>query len=437
MKSLQKKLLDESGQVMVLAVLCLTVLLGFVAFAVDVGILLRQKRVEQTAADSAALAGAAEISYGDVTAGAQNDAAQNGVPSSAVSVHNPPISGPNSGNSAYVEVDISENQPTFFMNLFHLSSLAVGARAVATNVPSTSCVDTLSPNPPSGYGVDMSSGSPNLTLTGCGLTDDATGPDAFIARGGITISAASIGVVGGTSIHNGASIMGSTWPAVSTPPVVTIPSPGISDPLASVVTAPPSSEYTSGCSADPNIRATTTIGPSSASGYVCYQGLTITRSPTVTLNPGLYIIDGEGASAFSFSVAGGATVNGTTGVSFYFVNNGSFTFSNGATMNLTAPTTNVPSVGINAGILFYEDPGQASPFRAPDTAADTFTGNSAGNINGIMYLPAANLTFDRGNASTFSTDLVVGSLTMIGNAQLTPYAPLSGSSPLSTARLSE
>ena len=129
MKSLREKLLDESGQVMVLAVLCLTVLLGFVAFAVDVGILLRQKRIEQTAADSAALAGAAEISYGDVTAGAQNDAAQNGVPSSAVSVHNPPISGPNSGNSAYVEVDISENQPTFFMNLFHLSSMAVGARA--------------------------------------------------------------------------------------------------------------------------------------------------------------------------------------------------------------------------------------------------------------------------------------------------------------------
>jgi Flp pilus assembly protein TadG len=427
MKSLRKKLLNESGQVMVLAVLCLTVLLGFVAFAVDVGILLRQKRIEQTAADSAALAGAAEISYGDVTAGAQNDAAQNGVPSSAVSVHNPPISGPNSGNSAYVEVDISENQPTFFMNVFHLSSLAVGARAVATNVPEPSCVDTLSQTPPSGFGVDLSGGA-DLALTGCGLTDDATGSSAFKASGGITVTASFLGVVGSTDIHNGASIMGSTWPAVSTPPIVTGITP-INDPLVSLLTAPPSSEYTSGCSADPNIRATTTIGPSSASGYVCYQGLTITRSPTVTLNPGLYIIDGEGASAFSFSVAGGATVNGTSGVSFYFVNNGSFTFSNGATMNLTAPTTSTTSVGINAGILFYQDSG--------DTAADTFEGGSAGNINGIFYLPAANLTFQNGNASTFSTDLVVGSLTMSGAGTLTPYAPLSGASPLSTPRLSE
>jgi Flp pilus assembly protein TadG len=427
MKSLREKLLDESGQVMVLAVLCLTVLLGFVAFAVDVGILLRQKRIEQTAADSAALAGAAEISYGDVTAGAQNDAAQNGVPSSAVSVHNPPISGPNSGNSAYVEVDISENQPTFFMNLFHLSSMAVGARAVATNVPEPSCVDTLSPSPPSGFGVDLSGGA-DLDLTGCGLMDDATGGSAFKAGGGITLTASFLGVVGSTDIHNGASIMGSTWPAVPTPPPMTGITQ-ISDPLSSLLTAPPASEYTSGCQADPAIHTTQTIGPSSSTGYVCYKGLTITNSPVVTLNPGLYIIDGEGASAFSFSVSGGATVNGTSGVSFYFVNNGSFTFSNGATMNLTAPTTRDLSVGINAGILFYQDSG--------DTAADTFEGGSSGNINGIFYLPAANLTFQNGNASTFSTDLVVGSLTMSGAGTLTPYAPLSGASPLSTPRLSE
>ena len=98
-------------------------------------------------------------------------------------------------------------------------------------------------------------------------------------------------------------------------------------------------------------------------------------------------------------------------------------------MNLTAPTASTTSVGINAGILFYQS--------SADTAADIFKGGSAGNINGIFYLPAANLTFQNGNASTFSTDLVVGSLTMTGNAQLTPYAPLSGASPLSTPRLVE
>jgi hypothetical protein len=291
--------------------------------------------------------------------------------------------------------------------------MVVAARAVATNVPAPSCIDTLSTSPPSGYGVDLG-GLADLTLTNCGLTDDA----AFNAGAGVTVAASSIGVVGGTS-DNGASI---------TPTPVPISFPGMSDPLSSVVTAPPASEYTSGCQADPNISTNQTIGPSSPTSYVCYEGLTISGSPTVTLNPGLYIIDGERLSAYSFSVSGGATVNGTTGVTFYFVNNGSFTF-NGATMNLTAPTTSTTSVGINSGILFYQDSG--------DTAADTFKGGSAGNINGIFYLPAANLTFQNGNASTFSTDLVVGSLTMTGNAQLTPYAPPSGASPLSSPTLVE
>jgi hypothetical protein len=317
------------------------------------------------------------------------------------------------------------------MKILNRGAMVVSARAVATNVPAPSCVNTLSPNPPSGYGVDLSGGA-DLALTGCGLTDDAT-PSAFKATGGITLAASFVDVVGSTSIHNGASIMGSTWPAVSTPPIVTGITP-ISDPLSSVLTPPPASEYSSGCISSTYGTGTYTIGPSSSSGYVCYSSFTVNSgSPTINLRPGLYIFNGSGG----LNIASGTTVNGTGGVSFYFVNGASFTFKNGATMNLTAPTTSVTSVGINAGILFYEDPGQTSPYRAPDTAADTFEGGSSGTINGIFYLPAANLTFQNGGAATFSTDLVVGSLTMSGAGTLSPYAPLSGASPLSSPTLVE
>jgi hypothetical protein len=58
-------------------------------------------------------------------------------------------------------------------------------------------------------------------------------------------------------------------------------------------------------------------------------------------------------------------------------------------------------------------------------------------LNGIFYLPKAALTLSNGNSSTFSTDLVVGSLTMTGSATLKPYAPLNASSPLSGTRLVE
>ena len=53
---------------MILTLLCMTCLLGFVAFAADVGTLLHAKRNLQIAADSAAIAGAAELNYGDMTA---------------------------------------------------------------------------------------------------------------------------------------------------------------------------------------------------------------------------------------------------------------------------------------------------------------------------------------------------------------------------------
>src|SRR4051812_25209666 len=138
----------ESGQVIVVAVLSMAILLGFLAFATDVGILLRQKRVIQTAADSAAIAGAAELSNGidAAKAAALADSSQNGVTNGTggvtITVRNPPSSGPNAASASkalYVEVIISKPQQTFFMNVFNVSSLTVKARAVAKAVAANSC----------------------------------------------------------------------------------------------------------------------------------------------------------------------------------------------------------------------------------------------------------------------------------------------------------
>ena len=51
---------DEQGQYLIMAALTMAVLLGFVAFATDVGVMLLQRSVAQTVADSTAIAGAAE-----------------------------------------------------------------------------------------------------------------------------------------------------------------------------------------------------------------------------------------------------------------------------------------------------------------------------------------------------------------------------------------
>jgi uncharacterized membrane protein len=46
---------NESGQVMILTALCMTVLLGFLALAVDVALLFRARRNVQITADAAAI----------------------------------------------------------------------------------------------------------------------------------------------------------------------------------------------------------------------------------------------------------------------------------------------------------------------------------------------------------------------------------------------
>lgn len=63
-----KETTNESGQVLVLAALLMTVLMGFAAFAVDIGMTTVVKSKLQNTADAAALAGAIEISAVETTA---------------------------------------------------------------------------------------------------------------------------------------------------------------------------------------------------------------------------------------------------------------------------------------------------------------------------------------------------------------------------------
>ena len=75
-----KNLRDENGQALIITALCMTCLFGFAALAADVGIMLREKRLLQIAADSAAIAGALELNYSaaSVTSAAKAASAQNG-----------------------------------------------------------------------------------------------------------------------------------------------------------------------------------------------------------------------------------------------------------------------------------------------------------------------------------------------------------------------
>ncbi|HVB34750.1 MAG TPA: pilus assembly protein TadG-related protein [Patescibacteria group bacterium] len=152
----------ERGVTLVLVALALVVLLGFMAFAIDLGVLYVARSEAQRSADAAALAGA-EVFYtqgcvsangGCVAGGAQEGlaaskaiatASQNDVAGKPASVNCPEYGSPPSGNScpdiSFAYPSAEEPQitvtvertgiPTIFARMFGVSSASVNATASA------------------------------------------------------------------------------------------------------------------------------------------------------------------------------------------------------------------------------------------------------------------------------------------------------------------
>jgi len=193
----------EDGQTVVLAALCMTLLMGFLALSVDVGLLFCAKRSAQTAADAAAIAGAQEIAYSDVVTAARADASRNGFTNGtngvAVAVNNPPLNGPHAGNSGYVEVIVSASETTFFLNLFNQGTMTVEARAVSTMGATQNCVYALGS---SGTDISVTNGV-NVQFPSCALYGDSSGSTDLNVSGGATLNAAAIALVGNYSNTGG------------------------------------------------------------------------------------------------------------------------------------------------------------------------------------------------------------------------------------------
>jgi hypothetical protein len=397
---------EEAAQTTVIMALSIFCLCGMAGFAVDVGTLFKTKRMLQTAADAGAIAGAAELKYGDWLAAANAATTQNGETNNingvTVTVNNPPSSGSHVG-TGYVEVIVTQSAPTYFMKLFNLTSMNVSARAVAGLGPASGCIYALDT---SGIDIGMT-GTSDLSMPNCGIVVNSGSSNAINLTGGATITADSVGVVGNVSQTAKSSI---------TPTPITGIAPAF-DPL-SYITAPSFDPTT--CLADPHLSGsgTATIGPSVAGGTVCYNGLSVSGSRTVTMTPGLYIING------SFSFTGSGEIDGP-GVTFYLAPpNGAVSLTGSGVLNISAPTT-----GTWNGILFYED--------VNDTNSMKVSGSSSSTIEGIFYAPSASLTMTGSSASQIYSDLVVSSLSMTGTSNFSNYSAVNANEPLQSSYVVE
>lgn len=119
MKALSNIKNNERGQAIVLLVLAMVGLMGAAALAVDGGRAYFGQRTAQNAADNAALSGAyALCTGGNVNTSTLDSAALNGFDNdgstNTVTVNVPPATGPNSGDTNYVEVLINSQQDASF-----------------------------------------------------------------------------------------------------------------------------------------------------------------------------------------------------------------------------------------------------------------------------------------------------------------------------------
>src|SRR5689334_14515823 len=139
---------SESGQILILTAVSMTVLLGIAALSIDASYMFDKRNRLYAAADAAAKTGAFEVqrNSGITIPQLQNFANQqvtahgfNPGGSTSVVVNHPPANGPFAGNLGYVEALVSEPTNTFFGRILGRTSMTPGARAVAGSANPTNC----------------------------------------------------------------------------------------------------------------------------------------------------------------------------------------------------------------------------------------------------------------------------------------------------------
>lgn len=380
----------ERGQVVPLVALATTVLLGFAVLALDVGYLRFQQRIQQIAADSAAIAGAQELLYATPgwNAGATGDATLNGYTDDkganvTVAVNHPPKSGAYSANGSAVEVIISKKQPMFFLPAFSVGAQKpwITTRAVAALNPNAlGCLITLH------GGLTLNGGGGGgISAPNCGIEVNGD----LCVNGNANVTARFIGYLGSgpcKGVYTNGAPVKITQPAID--PCASVASckylatldvtkiacaDSLMTVTASLITLPPGRYCTTTFNKGKLKNTPVAMVPTSTSAlYVFDQDIPDTANTT-----------GTGVTIYNHT-AGGATWNGTTVVSVSAPTNTAFPYS---------------------GMVWYQPPS--------DSGADTVNGNSASiSFTGGFYAPTAAVTL---NANIPSVNLlVVGSAVMNG-----------------------
>ena len=407
---------DRNGAIAVLTALGLTVLIGIVGLAIDVGLWYKTNRGLQNAADAAVIAAALDgtDAYASqakaITAQYGFVDGSNGI--TVTALNNQTCPSPSTATDCYKVTVAQASAPLFFSAVIGISAPALSSAAMASSSATHNyCLLALASSGTS-PAID-GNGASKANMNGCSVMSNT----------GANCSGHDLGATYGDA-HGTNSGCGVTQH--SNAPVVADPYSS----LASNIPANPCSSYSQEPSKphDPALSSSNIWGPGGVTitslnapptianhGIICGD-LQLTADVTLTTaSPGSVLVIENGrldTNTHKLSTASGSALTiiftGTSGTyNHYPIDN-----SNSGTLDFMGPTS-----GTWKGIAIYQDPNLTSGIDF------TYAGNNpTWNITGVAYFPHASLAFKGAvNKSSFGAScllLVADHVTLSGTASI-------------------
>lgn len=392
MRSFWRGAEGERGQAVVIIAMTMTAMLMVLGLAVDAGQLYVARRTAQEAADAGAYAGAVVLYQGGTAAQARaaavNDVGRNGFVHggdgglTSVLINLPPASGPNAGNSTYIEVLLSTQVRTALVPAQSQLNL-VAVRGVAGAEPLNNGYAIMALDRGNTLDSMFVATGGTVDIDGAGILVNSTHTEAADSD---RVGQVTVGEPYGVDVAGGVS---GTWPNLTTgAPQRPDPFAGYPRPSTAGLTV-----YTSIPAAVNNVI---TLYPGIYNVPIQAAGGTVIR-----MNSGIYItkqgING-GGNADLQSLPGGVFIFNT--LSGYPSSTGTCrqVKLTGNTMTILEPLTTGPY----AGLLFYQDSLCSAQFY--------MGGNGTLLATGTIYLPTAQFYMDGNNATLSGSQLVANTI---------------------------
>lgn len=450
---------SQRGSAAFATVIALVPLLGAVALGAEAGSWYVTKHHAQNAADSAAMAGAMTIAIQNAADPAISDsqtydyrgkqfAAQSafcnsgdvtGYPGSNCATSLPSgisqavqidrgtfdVAGntwTSSASGSFVRAIVSQQQPAYLAAVLGLSTIPIGAKAIAQiSEPKEICSLALAKYPSNSAALTLAGGL-SISGNGCAISSDNTVKYASTPTfngPGWSIQAVN-GCVNSGNCDPGVPYNYAMLPATVPTQLKKLDTesfnsrtgnsnPETNQSCASIVPPPPAG--TTKCySMAPN-----------ASG--AYGNLTVTTGDYVNLAPGTYFFYNATIKINGGNVTCTACTSWTgtgLGVSLVLLGDSSIAITGGK-VSLSAPKTNTLYPDLS-GVLIDD--------QSPNKNKNAVTINGSGNValGGAMYFPNVDVTWSgtTANANTTCSEVIANSLTMSGSANLSSQncAPL-------------